>query len=115
MSPRAPDQSPITPAMLHILLALADGDRHGYAIMQEVERRTDGVLVLGPGTLYRSIKRMLAADLIRETGSQAGAGPRRRTYRLTEAGRRMALAETRRMEVIVRWARSSRLLREETP
>ena len=108
-----PAEVPITPAVLHILLSLADGERHGYAIMQEVERRTEGTLVLGPGTLYRSIKRMLAAELISEAGAQAGAGPQRRNYRLTDAGRQLAVAETRRMEAIVSWARSSKLLWEE--
>ena len=78
---------PLTPAMFHILLALADRERHGYHIMQEVDERTEGKVRLGPGTLYGSIKRMLADGMIEETDERPDADmddERRRYYRLTD-------------------------------
>src|SRR5215208_2141826 len=89
---------PLTPAVLEILLALAEEDLHGYAIMQEVERRTDGETRLGPGTLYRSVGQLLERGWIRE------ADERRRYYRLTDLGRRAAMAEVERLEGLVRTA-----------
>ena len=83
---RSRDFLPLTPAMFHILLALADRERHGYHIMQEVEERTEGKVRLGPGTLYGSIKRMLAAGWIEETEERPDRDlddERRRYYRLT--------------------------------
>ncbi len=105
---------PLTPAVFHILLALADGERHGYSIMQEVEARTENRVRLGPGTLYGSIKRMLADHLIEE--SEARPDPslddeRRRYYRLTSFGRRVAVAEAERLENLVGAARAKKLLR----
>jgi DNA-binding PadR family transcriptional regulator len=105
---------PLTPAVFHILLALTDGERHGYSIMLEVEARTENRVRLGPGTLYGSIKRMLADHLIEE--SEARPDPslddeRRRYYRLTSFGRRVAVAEARRLEDLVGAARAKRLLR----
>ena len=104
---------PLTPAMFHILLALAGGERHGYAIMREVEDLTGGAQRLGPGSLYGSIKRMLAEGLIEECGERpdpAADDERRRYYRLTDRGRRAAGAEARRLEALVRAARGRRLL-----
>ena len=106
------EETPLTPAVFHIMLALADGERHGYSILREVERYTEGRLKLGPTTLYRSIRQMLAAGYIEE--SEARPDPelddeRRRYYRLTDAGRRVALAETRRLARLVNLAQSTSL------
>ncbi len=102
---------PLTPAMLHILLAIAGGARHGYGIMREVSDRTGGSMELGAGTLYRSIKKMLEAGWIEEAGS-GGAnslGPARREYRITESGRQAAAAEVEQLNGIVEWARTASL------
>jgi DNA-binding PadR family transcriptional regulator len=104
---------PLTPATFHILLALVDGDRHGYAIMKEVAERTEGAVRLGPGTLYGSLKRLLDAGLVVE-GAE-GVAPelddeRRRYYRLTDLGLAVARAEARRLEALVDAARSKRLI-----
>ncbi len=104
---------PLTPAVFHILLALADRERHGYGIMQEVLLRTDGKLRMGPGTLYGSIKRMLADGLIVESGERPDPeldDERRRYYRLTGFGLRVAQAEARRFAQLVSVAQSKRLL-----
>jgi DNA-binding PadR family transcriptional regulator len=104
---------PLTPAMFHILLVLAGGERHGYAIMREVEAFTGGARRLGPGSLYGSIKRMLSDGLIEECGGPpppAADDERRRYYRLTDLGRRAAGAEARRLEALVVAARGRRLL-----
>jgi DNA-binding PadR family transcriptional regulator len=104
---------PLTPAVFHILLALADGEKHGYAIMQEITTRTGGAMRMGPGTLYGSIQRMLKDGLIIE--SQEHAGPahgeeRRRYYRLTGFGQRVLQAEARRLEQLVHIAQSKQVL-----
>lgn len=104
---------PLTPAVFHILLALADSERHGYGIMQEVAARTNGTMRMGPGTLYGSIKRMLAEGLIEESGERPDPAlddERRRYYRLTDFGRRVVRAEARRLEQLVRIAQSKRIL-----
>lgn len=104
---------PLTPAMFHILLALADGERHGYSVMQEVESSTDGRMRLGPGTLYGSVKRMLADGLIVESDERPDPemdDERRRYYRLTDMGRRVAVAEAQRLAELVSVARAKRLL-----
>ncbi len=104
---------PLTPAVFAILLALVDQERHGYGIMQEVAFRTDGKLRMGPGTLYGSIKRMLADGLIRESGERPDPAlddERRRYYRLTDFGQRVAQAEAHRLERLVQVAHSKRLL-----
>jgi DNA-binding PadR family transcriptional regulator len=109
---------PLTPAMFSILLALAAGERHGYAIMREVDALTGGAQRLGPGSLYGSIKRMLAEGLIEECGGRPGAAAgdeRRRYYRLTDLGRRAAGAEAERLEVLVVAARGRRLLAQPAP
>ena len=104
---------PLTPARFHILLALADRERHGYHIMQEVDERTEGKVRLGPGTLYGSIKRMLADGMIEETDERPDPDiddERRRYYRLTDLGYRVARAEAERLAGLVKTARSKKLL-----
>jgi DNA-binding PadR family transcriptional regulator len=106
---------PLTPAAFHVLLSLADADRHGYGIGVDVERQTDGGVKLGPGTLYGLVKRMLADGLIVESDERpdpAVDDERRRYYRLTDFGRRVASAEAGRLELLVRAARERRLLPE---
>ena len=105
---------PLTPAVLQILLALADEERHGYGIMQEVEARTGGETRLGPGTLYGSIKRMLADGLIEESDDRPDPemdDERRRYYRLTDFGRRVAGAEAERLASLVSTAAAKKLVR----
>jgi len=108
---RRPDSLiPLPPAVFHILLALADDDRHGYAIIQEVATRTDGQVRLSAGTLYRSIQRMLDDDLIVETHERPSPDiddERRRYYRITPFGRAVARAEVRRLNDLVKLARAS--------
>lgn len=109
----ADDLLPLTPAVLHIMLALVDGERHGYSIMQEVTKQTDGKMRMGPGTLYGSIKRMMADGLIEESGERpdpAVDDERRRYYRLTGFGRRVIRAEIQRLEQIVQSAQAKRLV-----
>ena len=102
---------PLPPAFLHILIALGEGERHGYSIMQEVADRTGGRVRMSPGTLYGSIKRMLADGLIEElTTGPAGADERRRFYRITKFGRRVAVAEVDRLASLLSQARSSGLV-----
>jgi DNA-binding PadR family transcriptional regulator len=101
----------VTPAMFGILLALSAGEKHGYAVMQEVRGITGAKL--GPATLYRSIKQLLSAGLIAEADERPDPeldDERRRYYRLTDRGRRAAGAEARRLEVLVVAARGRRLL-----
>jgi DNA-binding PadR family transcriptional regulator len=105
---------PLTPAVFHILLSLADGEQHGYGIMREVAERTGNTLVMGPGTLYGSLKRMLEAGLIEESGERPDPAlddQRRRYYRLTRLGRRAAVSEAQRLEALVRAARAKSLLK----
>ena len=126
---------PLTPAVLHILLALADGrrnagpedsvGRHGYAVAQEVEEMTEGQIRMGPGTLYGSIQRMLTSGLIEEVararGTTRGAGAgseedeRRRYYRLTPLGSRVLELELARLARVVVIARAKHLLRGPEP
>jgi DNA-binding PadR family transcriptional regulator len=103
---------PLPEAALHILMALAGDDRHGYAILQDVALRTRGQVRLGPGTLYRSIQRMLEQGLIEETRERPAAeldDERRRYYRITLFGKAAARAEARRLAGLVRLARASGL------
>src|SRR6516165_1471697 len=107
MTPESP--LPLPTATFHILLALADEDRHGYAIIQDVAARTDGELRLSAGTLYRSSQRMLDQGLIvepRERPLPQLDDERRRYYRITPLGRAVAEAESRRMAQLVRMARN---------
>lgn len=102
---------PLAPAFLHILIALGEGERHGYGIMQDVAERTGGRVRMSPGTLYGSIKRMLADGLIEElTTGAAGADERRRFYRITRFGRKVAAAEADRLTSLLAQARSSGLV-----
>jgi len=107
-------QPPLTPAMFHVLLALAGEDMHGYAILKEVELRTAGEVKLSTGTLYGIIKRLLADGLIIELRQRPAAhdDERRRYYRLTTQGRELAAAEAARLEKVVALARSRNLLRK---
>lgn len=100
---------PLPPATLHILLALADGDRHGYAIQQEIAARTSGTVRMSAGTLYRSIQRMVEQELIDECDERPAPDDddeRRRYYRLTPFGLEVARAETERLQALVRIARA---------
>lgn len=113
MTPSARDSAPflpVPPATFHILVSLAQGDRHGYAIIQEVAERTNGALKLSAGTLYRSIHRMLEQGLVSETSTRpapAQDDERRRYYRLTPLGIRVMRAETERLAELVRMARAT--------
>jgi len=105
---------PLTPAVFHTLLSLADGEKHGYGIMQEVAARTNNALIMGPGTLYGTLKRMLEAGLVEECGERSDPAmddQRRRYYRLTRQGWRAARAEAERLEALVQTARAKSLLR----
>jgi DNA-binding PadR family transcriptional regulator len=107
-------EGPLTSAQFHILLTLAGGPRHGYGIMQEVERRTEGAVELGPGTLYRSIKQLLARGLIveveEEAGEEAETGKPRRSYALTPEGEARTAEEARRLRTLVEWAEDAMIL-----
>jgi DNA-binding PadR family transcriptional regulator len=106
---------PLPEATFHILVALADEDRHGYAIMQDVAARTGGALTLNPGTLYRSIHRLLEQGLIAELSTRPAAkfdDERRRYYRITPFGRSVAKAEARRLAHMLKLARESGLAPE---
>ena len=105
---RPSDLLPLPVSQLHILLALAIGDKHGYAIMREVETLTEGAVTMGPGTLYGAIKKMLAAGLVEESDERPDPeldDERRRYYRITGLGGRVLDAEVTRMEQLARTAR----------
>ena len=107
------DFLPLTPAIHHILLALVDEERHGYGIMLEVGRLTGGATKMGPGTLYGTLKRLLAAKLVEESDERPDPAlddERRRYYRLTALGRRVAAAEAERLAQLVHIARAKRLV-----
>jgi DNA-binding PadR family transcriptional regulator len=104
---------PLRPSVFHILLALSDGDLHGYGIMQEVAEHSDGQIKLGPGTLYGAIKRLLSERLIVEADERPDPeldDERRRYYRLTDFGQQVLKAEVRRMSKMVSVAQTRRLL-----
>ena len=111
MKIRSPlDLLPLPVAQLHILLALAIGDKHGYAIMREVEVLTEGAVTMGPGTLYGTIKKMLKAELVEESDERPDPeldDQRRRYYRIADLGKHVLYAEVNRME---QFARTARLL-----
>ena len=112
-SGRARGFLPLTPMVLHILLALADGEKHGYAIIKEVRRRTDGDVELGASSLYTVLKRLLGDGLVVETDARPDPSlddERRRYYRMTALGRDVMLAELRRLESILTQARAKRLV-----
>jgi len=117
MNKRQPTESylPLTPAMFHILLALADGEKHGYAILKEVARRTDDKVRLSAGTLYGNLARLESAGLIAESSRRPEIvldDERRRYYLLTELGREVAVAEAERMEEALAQARAKKLFRK---
>jgi DNA-binding PadR family transcriptional regulator len=104
---------PLTPAVFHILLALADGESHGYAIMQRVAQQTGSAVRLGPATLYRSLRSMLEAGLIEETNERVDPAlddERRRYYRLSGFGQRVAQAEIERLRSLLSLAQAKPLL-----
>jgi DNA-binding PadR family transcriptional regulator len=106
-------QLPLTPSVFHILLALADGEKHGYAVMKEVENHTAGRIRLGPGTLYGSLDRLLAARFIEECDAPSNhsiLNERRRYYRLTASGRVTLQSETQRLKSAVAQARRKGIL-----
>jgi DNA-binding PadR family transcriptional regulator len=115
MSDSPTEALPLNHADFQILLSLADADRHGYGIMQEVAERTGGRVRLGPGTLYGAIKRLVTAHYVAETERRPDPrldDERRRYYRITAQGRRVAVAEAHRVAELVRVARAKGLLRE---
>ena len=105
---------PLTPLSFHILLALADDDRHGYGIIKEVRERTNGEVNPGAGTLYAAVQRMLDDELIVETTDRPAQGDdeRRRYYRLTALGRQVARAEALRLARVIRIASDKKLIPE---
>jgi DNA-binding PadR family transcriptional regulator len=106
---------PLTPAMFHVLVALADDDLHGYAIIKDISARSSGRVEIGTGTLYGIIKRLLADGLVVESKRRPAAeedDPRRRYYRMTPWGRRVVMAEAARLEAMVDAARTTRMLRK---
>jgi DNA-binding PadR family transcriptional regulator len=109
---------PLTPAMFHVLLALADGEKHGYAILKEVAQRTDGRVRLSAGTLYGIIHRLLGEGLITESDERPDPAlddERRRYYRLSDFGRRVAVAEAARLEEMLDVARAKKLIKRPAP
>jgi len=111
---RNPDEClPLTPAMFEVLIALADGEKHGYAVLKEVERRTDGNVSLSPGTLYAIIRRFVSDGIVAESDERPDAAlddERRRYYRLTGSGKRVLAAEMLRLRDLVRLAEQRRLI-----
>ena len=116
--PRTPGSTPgkpLSPAVVYILIALSDGDRHGYAIKQEVEERTGGAIRMGPGTLYETIQRLEADGLIAESDTKAAANgqeAQRRYYALTPRGWSVLQSEIRRLGQLVDDARRNPRLRK---
>ncbi|HKE21371.1 MAG TPA: PadR family transcriptional regulator [Bryobacteraceae bacterium] len=112
--PPAPDHFlPLKPHWFHVMLSLAAGEQHGYAIMQEVLERTAGKVRLWPATLYGTLKRLMEDDLIEESRApHPQDDPRRRYYRLTSLGRRVLAAESERLEELVRILHGTRTMRE---
>jgi DNA-binding PadR family transcriptional regulator len=103
----------MSPAMFQVLLALSDGDKHGYAILKEILRRTDGAVRLSPGTLYGIVNRLLQEGLVVESRHRPDPSlddERRRYYHLTDFGQQVARAEAERLELLVEQARAKRLL-----
>ena len=116
---RRPDELlPLTPGMFHVLIALADGEKHGYAIIKEVARRTDGAIRLSAGTLYTLIRRFVQNGVIAESAERPDPAlddERRRYYRLTPFGRDVAKAEAARMESTLTMARAKNLIPRSRP
>lgn len=116
MTPRLTNPSnghlPLSPAVYHILLALSEGELHGLGIANEVEWMTAGQILLGPGTLYRSLRNMADDGLIQETETDEADDPRRKFYRITAAGHRVLKAESERLARLVHVARERRVIPE---
>jgi DNA-binding PadR family transcriptional regulator len=110
LSPKQRDLLPLTPAVFFILFALADGEKHGYAVMQQVGVLSDGKVNMGPGTLYTTIQRLLDFSLIEEIAHRNEPEGRRRYYRLTGAGKTLLQAEIGRMDAVVRLAHEKKLV-----
>ena len=109
---------PLTPAMLHVLIALGDRERHGYAILKEIKRRSDGSVDMSAGTLYGIIRRLHGDGMIEESDERPDPDlddERRRYYRLTEFGRRVITAEAERMEGVLQMVRAKNLLSRTRP
>jgi DNA-binding PadR family transcriptional regulator len=107
------DLLPLTPGMFEVLIALANGEKHGYAIIKEVARRTDGAVSFSPGTLYAIIRRFVSDGVVAESDERPDAAlddERRRYYRLTDFGRDVARAEADRMETALGMARAKSLI-----
>jgi len=101
---------PLSPAVFYILFALAEGEKHGYAIMKEAETVSGGQFTMGPATLYSTIQRLLELGLIEETSTPSDSERRRRCYRLSRSGRQLFEAELNRMESLVRSAQRRKLV-----
>ena len=107
MKPETNRFLPLSPASLHIMLALAGEDLHGYAIMQEIARQSGGQYKIGPGTLYDNLKSLVTHGLVEETSSRgSNHDPRRRYYRLNAEGRGVLAAEVERLQAVLREART---------
>jgi DNA-binding PadR family transcriptional regulator len=110
LSPGQRKLLPLTPAVFFVLFALADGEKHGYAVMQQVTVLSDGEFRVGPGTLYTTIQRLLELSLIEEIAKEDEAPNRRRYYRLAPAGKALLRLEFERMDGVLRLARRKRLV-----
>lgn len=114
MSPSSPITVPLRAPVYHILLALVRGDLHGLGIAEEIEQASEGVVELGPGTLYRSLGEMVEAGLIRGADAPHGdADPRRKYYRITSAGKQLLAAETARLDRLVATAKARQAMPEQ--
>lgn len=105
---------PLSPATVHVLLALANGDLHGYGILLEVKRQSSGAYKMGPGTLYDNLKRLLSEELVEEIPAKGRLEKTRREYRLTSLGCDVLRAETERLSKVIKVARRSLRLAEST-
>jgi DNA-binding PadR family transcriptional regulator len=114
MDPHPDSFLPLTPMAFEILVALGDGDRHGYDIMTAIERRTSGAVSPNPGTLYRAIDRLVREGLLRATDRLLNDADSRRFFQLTSLGKRVAAAEVARLVDQVKAARGTRLLKKAT-
>jgi DNA-binding PadR family transcriptional regulator len=105
---------PLTPAVVHVLLSLAGGDRHGYAILKDVERQSSSRLRFGPGTIYGTLQRLMEAGWVEEVEAPDDSDSRRRYYRLTRAGREALRTEVDRLGALLEVARAHRIRPRET-
>lgn len=110
LSPEQRKLLPLTPAVFFILFALADGEKHGYAVMQQVAVLSDGKFPMGPGTLYTTIQRLLELSLIEEIANHHEPQGRRRYYRLTGVGKALLHMEFSRMDAVLRLAQQKKLV-----